>query len=549
MGSVTVDDFKIGKDSRRGGSLADADRLLKLTNAYITKGKYPKKRQGSDLNVTLEGGNKGLLSAGGLLNTFYGKGSVTHVDPLYKANLVNATVEHTVFVGAGLDDCNSSGEFTGLADALYEVEIDATGTPDTFKWRKDGGAYTAGVAITGAAQVLSDGVQIKFSATTGHTLADKWSFNGKFYNSVKEIHFGDSFLGFIYAVVEYDTGYVRHHYLDGSDNTVIKDVNCPHSKGVTKMESKIWAVNGDTVRFSAVANPRDWTTASDAGFLPTGLRTKNADNAIALGQYGKHQLIVLFHDGAQLWTVDPDPALNTYEKELGGFHTQFPRSVLKFAGDLFVLGDGGVRSTTEKVFSENINEEDVGSPIDDDIKAVLTANSNVLSGRYNKLGQYWLVVDSNVFVYTFSRSAKISAWSIYDYPFTIEAMEELGGKFYLRSGNNVYLVNENTYTDNGVAFTSSIQTAYLNAKEPGQDKLWHGVDVILKGSADVSYLWDPRDPLAVTAPATFTGDTTPRQRAPIEIISPSLSFLYENSLDEDFELQSFTAYFTTLGLQ
>lgn len=90
----------------------------------------------------------------------------------------NATsVNSVVFTGAGLNDGTSGGTYTGTAPATYDVEIDATGTPDTFKWRKNAGSYTAGVAITGAAQTLSDGVTITFAATTGHTLADVWTLD------------------------------------------------------------------------------------------------------------------------------------------------------------------------------------------------------------------------------------------------------------------------------------------------------------------------------------------------------------------------------------
>jgi hypothetical protein len=84
------------------------------------------------------------------------------------------TVTAAVFTGTGLDDLTAGSTYTGDTNGNYEVEIDATGTPDTFKWRKDAGAYTTGVAITGAAQTLAEGVTVTFAATTGHTLGDKW---------------------------------------------------------------------------------------------------------------------------------------------------------------------------------------------------------------------------------------------------------------------------------------------------------------------------------------------------------------------------------------
>jgi hypothetical protein len=89
----------------------------------------------------------------------------------------DAGVGTQVFAGAGLNDATSGGTYSGTGPTTFDVEIDATGTPDTFKWRKGAAAYTTGVAITGAAQTLSDGVTVTFAATTGHTLADKWAWD------------------------------------------------------------------------------------------------------------------------------------------------------------------------------------------------------------------------------------------------------------------------------------------------------------------------------------------------------------------------------------
>ena len=76
---------------------------------------------------------------------------------------------------SGLDDATSGGSYTGALNATFTVQIDGTGTPDTFQWKKDSGDFTTGVAITGSAQNLQDGVTITFAATTGHTLNDQWT--------------------------------------------------------------------------------------------------------------------------------------------------------------------------------------------------------------------------------------------------------------------------------------------------------------------------------------------------------------------------------------
>lgn len=85
------------------------------------------------------------------------------------------SIGSVTFVGSGLNDLTAGGT-PATEDAFVEVEIDGEGTPDTFKWRINGGAYTEGVAITGSAQALSNGVTVTFGATTGHTSGESWSF-------------------------------------------------------------------------------------------------------------------------------------------------------------------------------------------------------------------------------------------------------------------------------------------------------------------------------------------------------------------------------------
>jgi hypothetical protein len=87
------------------------------------------------------------------------------------------TLAATVFTGTGINDATFSGPYVGsTSGSQFEVVIDATG-PDTFTWRKDGGAWTTGVAITGnnTKQTLIEGVYVAFAQASGHTLTDAWT--------------------------------------------------------------------------------------------------------------------------------------------------------------------------------------------------------------------------------------------------------------------------------------------------------------------------------------------------------------------------------------
>lgn len=96
-------------------------------------------------------------------------------------NLRNETVvEQPVAISVtGVDDLvvpYPVGTYTGSEPSVYIIEIDdASSSPNTFKWSKDGGSYTSAQSCTiGDGLTLSDGINVAFTSTTGHTLGDKW---------------------------------------------------------------------------------------------------------------------------------------------------------------------------------------------------------------------------------------------------------------------------------------------------------------------------------------------------------------------------------------
>jgi len=332
----------------------------------------------------------------------------------------------------------------GVAEVEFYEGTDSA-TYDTFKWKKDSGSFTAGVRMTGVNQTLQDGISVKFTAITGHAMSAQWVFSvTKITTAVSKIHFGDVFNGKLYTAIEYADASIQHHYLDGSAGTRITDTNCPQTKGVVKVENKIWAVNGDTVRFSSTGNPRDWTTSSDAGFLPVGLKQRGANNSLALGQYKVNQLVIFFDDGAQLWTVDPDPAQHSFSQILPGSSTQYHRGIAHLFQDLYFLSNFGFRSISESALISSQTELDIGSPIDSIIQALLpispTEGPQAIFSP--ELGQYMAKIGTTVYVFTMSQTAKISAWSEYVFPWTIDDIAVLDGIVYLRSGNDVYKMDD-----------------------------------------------------------------------------------------------------------
>lgn len=105
--------------------------------------------------------------------------NVDNIDEGTIKSLQDRALGSITFSGSGLDDLSHSGNYKGGVDRVYRIQIDATGSPDTFSWSRDGSTswVATGVAITGSAQLLEDDVWLTFAATTGHTATDYWLFD------------------------------------------------------------------------------------------------------------------------------------------------------------------------------------------------------------------------------------------------------------------------------------------------------------------------------------------------------------------------------------
>lgn len=370
--------------------------------------------------------------------------------------------------------------------------------------------------------------------------------------ALSKVHYADVFNGFMYASVEYTSGEIKHHYLDGAapGATHIADANCPHTKQVSKISSKIWSVgtNGDAVRFTKTNSPRDWTAANDAGFLPVGLQQSGAADATALGFYS-NRLVVFFADSSQIWQVDVDPAKHSFLQavDVGSI---LPYSHANMSGDVFFLSPAGVRTITRQDVTTNLIDADVGSPIDRElIQGTYINLANAKAQFYRGGGQYWLYSGNIAAVFTFSRTSGVSAWSIYEFPYTLDYLDELNAELYIRSGDDVYKFDRTVKTDNNVKYPVDIELSYLDFKMPGILKLIQGMDIVVTGQCEVSHRFDPRNTDLITSPpVTVQGDSRPSYLYPVELAATNLAPVIHNYDDQDFELHALTYYFDSMGV-
>lgn len=157
-----------------GGSAVAAQRLTVFAGADANMGIEVRQNSATQSGNLIQwsksdGTILGAVGPGGTLGV--GAAPVSGTELRVHAKASTGAV---VFTGSGLNDATSGGTMTGQQTATYTVIIDSTGTPDTFKWKKNSGLFITGVAITGSAQTLTDNITITFAATTGHTLNDQW---------------------------------------------------------------------------------------------------------------------------------------------------------------------------------------------------------------------------------------------------------------------------------------------------------------------------------------------------------------------------------------
>lgn len=346
----------------------------------------------------------------------------------------------------------------------------------------------------------------------------------------------------------------RHHYCD-VPATLVTDSNCPHEASVTVAASRVFGTGGQVVRYTAAGDARDWTTASDAGFLSTSLQQDTKEPCSAVGTFDD-ALVVLFPEGIQVWDVATDPTANNLRRRTFGLGTKHPLSLSAFYRDLSFASPYGVRSLSVQVNVDRPDENDIGVAVDAlTVPAQETHEAN--STEYVKgvwvqqLGQYWLMYDAGgytrVFAYAFSRSSKLAAWSEYTFPVLLTAVTTVAGKVYARTDTTLYEVTDDQYTDDGTSIAVEAQMSFQDAKTPGVLKQFYGADFVIEGSAEVSYKYDTRDLAKETIAETLSGDTRPGDMTPMEVCSTSIAPVFRHEADEAFELSAVTLYYNNLG--
>lgn len=379
--------------------------------------------------------------------------------------------------------------------------------------------------------------------------------------TLSKIHAGFIFLGYLYIAAEYSDGNVFHYWLDGTNPDDITTrgtgTSCPNTRSILKAKSRIFAINSETVDYCALNNPADWdgtTGSASSGNLAFGANAEGSANPSALGLYdGK--LVAFSVDSGQLYELNEDKTLITFWKSINGLGCGSPKTPKIFAGDMMFLAKRGFRSIRSASYAENLQDVDVGSPIDRLLVNELSDSDDPISAYFSNHNQFWCgyprIGSSRVWVYTFSRSEKIKAWAKYELGFEISDIEGHNGSIYIRSGDNVYKVDEtdSVFADAGVAYEMQAEFPFLDFKTPGVDKTVHSMDLVVTGSVDVRFRYDPNDETRLTDAITLTGDSRQKATIPVEITSTGLAPVFTSNTTSAVEIHSFQFHYDNLGVQ
>lgn len=261
---------------------------------------------------------------------------------------------------------------------------------------------------------------------------------------------------------------------------------------------KIYILAGSTTYFCQLDTPTVWNdpNAIGAGSLVMVNNFASPEDLVAIAPY-QGRLAFFTDRNIQIWKIDADPALNELQQVLPGTGALAKNSVVSLGElDVLFLSNSGVRSLRVRDSSLNAFINDLGSPIDALLLAVLNdagvsmATKKAACALVDTAGRYWLFLKDTIYVLSYYPTNKIVAWGTYVPGFVPQ-------KFLVGS---VFTANPNVAiarTADGVeTFTANsnicvVVGMWVDAKKPATMKQFKGFDVVLSGTWVISVCADP----------------------------------------------------------
>ncbi len=286
----------------------------------------------------------------------------------------------------------------------------------------------------------------------------------------------------------------------------------------TKMHSAVRAI----LPFCAVDAPTAWTSGTGDGSINISSQDQGSQRLTAFGVY-QNLFAAFTRNTVQIWQMDPDPTLNTFQQLLSNTGTRSPKAVIAYGNsDLAYPSDTGIRSLRARDSSNAAFVDDIGTRIDTDVVdffATLTdAEIENAVGIVDPTdGRLWMAFKNRIYVFSYFPGSKVSAWSYYLPGFTIDGMAVVNNRILVRSGNTIYIYGGTagtTYPDEGDCEVT-VRLPFIDGNRIAGGKQVNGVDIICSGRWTVNLLVDPNDETLETDDIVVAESTVLLERVPI----------------------------------
>jgi hypothetical protein len=241
-----------------------------------------------------------------------------------------------------------------------------------------------------------------------------------------------------------------------------------------------------------------------------------------------------------------------------------------------------VRSIVLNAQNANAMDLDVGVPVD---RLATQFTTHALARFFPSLGQFWLIEGARALVYSFSRTAKVYAWSEYTFPWEIAGAVDFEGTAYLRSADgDIYRLDPDyAYDDDARAAVAAlgsdrdpyawadempvegraaprvrVVTPFFDFKSPAALKQIHAMDVVASrgaraGRFEITHRFrsDTGSEVFEAGPIDLSAlpdDSRPQGWIPVGLLAPSVAAIIEHEAPESFELSALIYHFDNLGV-
>lgn len=324
-------------------------------------------------------------------------GSYKNYDATYRPSKSSATQDPTltVVLQSASEPINYTSSVKGdrvIVTADEGVGAEANGLLLSYVVDTAGGSHTALTTI----KELTGGVD----SAAGQTKLIECTFSGTYD------------VGDVYSLAVTDSN-LDETIFGGTRVASISPV------GAKTFRSKMHVIAGPSLFYSRTAVPSAWEDDAFGSGVINLQETLNGSEALTGIATYQGNLVIFSRRSAQIWYIDPDDTANQQLQVLENIGSLSPLSIQSVGNsDVFFLSDSGIRSLRVRDSSNNAFVSDVGTPIDTlvlaDLASITEADKAIVSSVIEPVdGRYWLVINGEIYVFSFFPSSKVSAWSKY----------------------------------------------------------------------------------------------------------------------------------------